>query len=138
MTLTNELVCNHQEELWIWREYNATDKALKQQLLGVYDKMYLKTLQNRHMGFANVTTKQMLWHLYDNYGVITPTEHAENDMRMKKIFDSTMLIENLYEQIENAVEFAEAGNAPYMNAQIIATAYSLIFQQGVYSTACRK
>ena len=89
--------------------------------------MYLKIFQNRHMGFANVTTKQMLRHLYDNYGVIRPNELAENDMRMKETFDATMPIENLYEQIENAVEFAEAGNAPYTNAQIIATAYSLNF-----------
>ena len=44
IAVTNEIVRNHRENLRIWREYNATDKALKQQLSGAYDNMYLKTL----------------------------------------------------------------------------------------------
>ena len=57
---------------------------------------------------------------------------------MKEPFDPTRPIENLYEQIENAVEFSEARDALYTDMQVITIAYSLIFAQGIYKTACRE
>lgn len=40
----------HKEELRIWKEYQAADKALKQQLLAAINELYYKTLCNRITG----------------------------------------------------------------------------------------
>ena len=56
---------------------------------------------------------EMIQYLYDNYGVITPEELEENDKRMREAYDTTKSIENLFEQVEGVVEYADAGSATY-------------------------
>ena len=58
----------HTEATRSWKEYMATDKALKQQLLSAFDDMYYHSLRNIHTGYARVTTRQILDHLYVGYG----------------------------------------------------------------------
>ena len=51
------------------------------------------------------------------------TENAflreENDKKVREPYDSTKLIETIFAQIEDSVEYAYAGNAPYNTIQII-------------------
>ena len=53
----------HATNLRIFREWVATDSALKQQIIGSINGMLLCTLSHRITGFANVTTRQMMTHL---------------------------------------------------------------------------
>ena len=48
----------------------ATDHAIKQQLLGAVDDMFVNVLSNTHVGYANVATLQLLAHLYITYANI--------------------------------------------------------------------
>jgi hypothetical protein len=75
----NGLTCQHIEANRIWKEFLATDKALKQQLLAVVNDMYYRTLHNRITGYANATTLHILTHLYATYSNINPTDLIEND-----------------------------------------------------------
>ena len=129
---------HHKDQLNLWRNYNATEQALKQQLISSIDDIYLKGVANRHTGFATVNLLRMLQHLYDTYGDITPTELEENDVKMKTAYDPTLPIETLYDQIEVAVDFADAGKAPYTNAQVLARAYNIVLQTGLFTDACRE
>jgi hypothetical protein len=43
----------------------------------------------------------------------------------------------MYKQIEDAIEFAAAGQAPYAPAQVINTAYQLVFRTGIFSDDCK-
>jgi ribosomal protein S17E len=58
------LIREHKIETQLFKEYMATNKALKQQVIAAVDSMYLKTLRNRITGFATVTTLEMLTHFY--------------------------------------------------------------------------
>ena len=80
----------------------------------------------------------MLQRLYDTYGDLTPTELEDNDARMKTAYDPTTPIETLYDQIEQAVDIAEAGHQPYTNAQVLTRAYNIILQTGLFTDACRE
>jgi hypothetical protein len=40
--------------------------------------MYLQTLSHRVTGFANITTRQMLTHLYTTYGRLSPSDLIDN------------------------------------------------------------
>merc|ERR1740124_146289 len=54
----------------LYKEYDATDKALKQLLIGAVDPMLFAVMRHRHIGFANVTIPQFLTHLYNTYAMI--------------------------------------------------------------------
>jgi hypothetical protein len=117
--------------LRVWRKYQATDQALKQQLLNTIDKAYIRGLRNRHTGYNNVSTMQLLTHLYTTYGVITPIDIEDNNTKMREPFDPTQPIETLFDQIETAVEFANAGNRAYNPEQVVSRSYLLILQTGM-------
>ena len=54
----NELNRHHQRQIYVWREFVATDKALKQLLLTAVDEIFIRALRHRITGYANVTTKK--------------------------------------------------------------------------------
>ena len=104
------------------RQYDRTDKALKQLLLGAVDNMFVRSLRNRHIGYANVTTLELLTHLYSTYAKISAADLEANTARMKLPYDVNLPIETMFDQIEDAVEFASAGNAPFTAVQVVNTA----------------
>ena len=98
--------------------------------------MYYRTLRNRHTGYAIVSTRDIS-HLYPQYGNITPQDLQENDCKMKTPFDVSQPIETMYDQVEDAMELADAGQTPYSAEQVVAIAYSLVFNTGQFTDACR-
>ena len=134
----SERVREHEAQLKIWKQYNQVEQALKQQLISVFDDIYLTSISNRHTGFASLSLLQMLQFLYDTYGDITPSELEDNDDRMRLPYDPTQPMETLYNQIEQAVDIAEAGQQPYTNKQVLTRAYNLILQTGLFTDPCRE
>ena len=134
----NEHIREYEQQLKIWKQYNTVEQALKQQLIASFDDIYFKSVSNRHTGFASLTLLKMLQHLYDTYGDLTPTELEDNDERMRSPYDPSTPIETLYDQIEQAVDIAEAGHQPYTNAQVLTRAYNIILQTGLFTDACRE
>jgi hypothetical protein len=129
----------HKENLRLWQLYNHVDAALKQQLVNGVHQMYIRTLENRHTGFANVTTRQLIDHLLNTtYGNLTPTDLATNDSLFRQAYDPSQPIESLYAQIEDAIDLASAGRTPYSTEQVVANAYSLVFNTGMFPDACRE
>jgi hypothetical protein len=131
------LLRNHKENLRIWTLYNNVDAALKQQLVNGVNQMYLRTLENRHTGFAAVKARQIIDHLLNTYGNLTPTDLAANDTFFRTAYDPSQPIESLYAQMEDAMDLAAAGLTPYTPAQVVANAYSLVFATGMFPEACR-
>jgi hypothetical protein len=127
----------HKEDTRIWREFQATDKSLKQLLLGAVSDIYTSPLKNRVTGYANITTRQLIIHLYDKYGNITAGALDENEQQMKAPIDPNQPIENLFTQMEKAVDFADAAGTPFSANQIVTTAYNLVFKTGLYNETCR-
>ena len=132
------IVRQHTHDTNSFNEYLATDKALKQQVIGAIDTMYLHTLRHRITGFANLTTKTMLTHLYDQYGRLSPADLQENDTKMREQYDPNQPIESFIDQIEDSIALAAAANAPYSTAQILAIAYNTIFLTGMFPETCRE
>ena len=59
--------------------YTNTDKALKSQLITAVDEKFIRSKKNKYVGYVNVTTLQLLNHLYENYTKITHNDLREND-----------------------------------------------------------
>ena len=75
---------------------------------------------------------QMITHLYTNYGIITAVDIIENEKRMDTPYDPSIAIKSYFDQIEDAVEFVEAGNSPFSTTQITAKAFIQMIPTGLY------
>jgi hypothetical protein len=121
----------------LYKEYDATDKALKSLLLSTVDETYVRSLRDKYIGYANVTTLQMITHLYTSYAKISESDLEENDARMKADYDVNQPIEVLIDQIDDAVDMAAAGKTPYTPEQVVTIAYTLIFKTGLFADDCK-
>ena len=129
---------NHKENLRLWREFQSLHTALKSQLTNAIPEIYLRAIRNRHVGFAQRNIQEIFNHLFTNYGNISPQDIVNNQERMMKAWNPEMPLENLIDQIEDCQEFAESAGQPYTAAQILNSAYNLVFKTGLYFDDCRK
>ena len=129
---------NHTAARALFKEYVAVGNALKQQLIGAVDDIYLRGLQHRVYGFLNVTVIQMIYYLFQNYGKITPSDLVANEQRMKAPYDVSTPIEHLWAQIEDAIAFAGAADAPFSPIQVMNTAYDLLYRTGMFKDTCKE
>ena len=61
----------------------------------------------------------------------------DNDKRLRAPYDSNQPFETLIDQIENAVDYASAGDMPYTPSQVIGISFQLVFQTGLFNDDCK-
>jgi hypothetical protein len=103
----------HDKATALFRQYNAADKALKQQIVGAVEDMFLRPLRSKYVGYQNSSTCNLLDHLYATYANISASNLLANDEQMKADYDANQPIEVFVDQIEDSVNFAAAGDCPY-------------------------
>jgi hypothetical protein len=69
--------------------------------------------------------------------MIAPTELTQNYKRINAPYDPNQPIKTLFQQIQDARDFAVAGRQPYGAAMIVNVAYTLVFNTGLFPDACR-
>jgi hypothetical protein len=123
----------------VWCEYiKNVNVALKEQLIKAVNHLYLRTLQHGHTGFSGSITHNLIEHLLQSYCNITPNDLASNDMVFHTSYDPNQPIETFYSQIEDAMDYADAGRSAYTASQAVTNAYSLIFNTGMFPESCRE
>ena len=133
-----ELERRHKENRRIFNEYSNVGTALKKQLIESVEDTYMRTMRHNVYGFAGTTVMQLLGHLYDAYGGITSTELAANDARLRTQVDISQPFEIFLAQVEDSIEYAEAGGTPYSSAQILSIAYDLMLNTGAFKDECKE
>jgi hypothetical protein len=121
----------------VYRTYHNVDQAIKKLILEAFDEAYLNALSNEIVGYANCTSLDLLTHLLTFYAMISPTELTQNYERLNTPYDPNKLIETLFQQIQDARAFAVAGGQPYGAVMIVNVAYTLVFNTGLFTDACR-
>jgi hypothetical protein len=71
--------------------------------------MYIGILNDDLVGFASTTSRDMLDHLFLSYVSITAVDIEKNFENMRKAWDPQQPVETLFKQIQDCVDFAEAG-----------------------------
>jgi hypothetical protein len=69
---------------------------------------------------------------------MTPTELAHNDIKFRTAYEPAQPIEALFSQLEDAMDYADAGDNPYTAAQVVTNAYLIMFSSGLFPEACRE
>ncbi len=131
-----QAVRQHSEDLWQYKECCNLDKALTKLIMKAVNNTYLQTLQDRHNGYANVTTLQMLEHLMTNDGQLQPQEITANMTNLNKMWDGSTPLEDLIKQIENCCDFAIDGGAPIDEVTLVTSAYTNILNTDLYHHNC--
>ena len=76
----------------------------------------------------------MLTYLYKNYRDIEPGDLTENNKHISTPYNVSTPINNLWEQIKEAIALAGAADAPYTAQQVLNNAYDLLHRTGHFKT----
>jgi hypothetical protein len=134
----SEAVRLHNESLREWREYTNIHNALKKQLEEAIEPVYLRSQRHRHVGFANRSVRELLAYLFQAYGQLNAQKLIDNQTTMNKAWDPSTPFETLIEQIEDAMEVADAANQAFSDAQILTLSYTLVYNTGLYFDECKE
>jgi hypothetical protein len=127
----------HQEATQVYRTYHNVDQVIKKLIIESFDDAYLSALSDEIVGYAKCTSLQILTHLLTYYTMIAPTELTQNYECINTPYDPNLPIESLFQKIQDARAFAVAGGQPYGAAMIVNSAYTLVFNTGLFPDACR-
>jgi hypothetical protein len=109
--------------------------SIKKQIITAFEPMYLEIINNGMVGFANTTARDMLHRFFISYGIITDVDLEHNLENMCQAWDPQQPVESLFKQIQDCVDYAEAGGVIISEAQKLQTAYTKIFATGIFHTA---
>jgi hypothetical protein len=71
--------------------------------------MYLDVLNDNMVGFASITARAMLDHLFTTYGNSTAVDLENNFEHMRCAWDSQQPVESLFKKIQDCADCSEAG-----------------------------
>jgi hypothetical protein len=113
-------------------------QALKKQIISVFEPMYLEILNDNMVGYANISSRDMLDHLLETYGNITAVDLEINFEHMCRAWDPQQPVETLFKQIQDCADYSEAGGVLIGHQQQINVGYAKIFTTGHFMSACRR
>jgi hypothetical protein len=87
------------------------------------------------VGFANITAREMLDHLFMTYCNITAVDLKNNFEQMRRAWDPQQPVESLFKQIQDCADYSEAGGILVGNPQKINVGYAKIFATGHFMSA---
>jgi hypothetical protein len=111
---------------------------LKKQIISVFEPMYLEILNDNMVGYAKISARDMLDHLFDTFGNITAVDLEMNFEHMRRAWDPQQPVETLFNQIQDCADYSEAGGVPIGHSQHINAGYEKIFATGHFVSACRR
>ena len=110
---------NHDKLLEEFTTYDQANKALKSITIATFEEVHIRALRNKHIGYANFTTHDIIRHLYDACASISAQDLSDNDEHLKSPYDPNLPFETLIDQVENAVKLDADGKSPNTRTQIV-------------------
>jgi hypothetical protein len=127
-----------EEDVQTYRTCTSVHQALKKQIISVFEPMYLEILNDNMVGYAKISARGMLDHLFETYGNITAVDLEINFEHMRRAWDPLQPVETLFKQIQDFADYSEAGGVLIGHPQQINVGYATIFATGHFMSACRR
>jgi hypothetical protein len=112
------------EDVQTHRTYTSVQQALKKKICSVFEPMYMEVLNDNMVGFANVSARDMMGHLFGTYGNITAVDLEINFEHMRRAWDPQQPVEYLFKQIQDCANYSEAGGVLIGRPQQINVGYA--------------
>ena len=125
-----------QGAVYDYRTYRNVDIALRNILLRLVGEQFIDPLRHPLTSFGNVTTLQLLNHLFQTYGVITRKQMKENLTLFNSDWGPPTPIENLFKRFKDCRAFALRGGNEINEVTTVDSGYDIIFRGNMHSRAC--
>jgi hypothetical protein len=90
------------------------------------------------VGYANISARDTLDHLFETYGNITAVDLEINFEHMRRAWDPQQPVETLFKQIQDCADYSEGGGDLIGHPQQINVGYAKIFATGHFMSACSR
>jgi hypothetical protein len=127
-----------EEDVQTYRTCTFMQQALKKQIISVFKPMYLDILNDNMVGYANISARGILDHLFETYGNITAVDLEINFEHMRQAWDPQQPVESLFKQIQDCADYSEAGGVLIGHPTQINIGYAQIFATVYCISACRR
>jgi hypothetical protein len=127
-----------EKDVQTYRTYTSVQQVSKKQIISVLEPMYLDILNENMVGYANISARDMLDHLFETYCNITAVDLEINFEHMRRAWDPQQPVESLFKQIQNCADYSEAGGVLIGHPQQINVGYANIFATGDFMSECRR
>jgi hypothetical protein len=78
---------NWEEDVQTYRTCTSVQQALKKQIISVFEPIYLDILNDNMVGYANISARDVLDHLFETYGNIAAVDLEINFEHMRQAWD---------------------------------------------------
>ena len=118
---------NWEEEMRLWREVEAIERTLVQQIVQAVEPKYLKALRNPITTKITNDVKQILSYLFDNYGKVPPTVLKDMKRTVEDYeLDPSDPIDLLFVQVDELADIYTLQRNQLSEKQLIEMAYVVI------------
>jgi hypothetical protein len=129
---------NWEEDVQTYQTCTSVQQALKKQKISMFEPMYLDIFNDNMLGYANISARYMLDHLFETYSNITAVDLDINFEHMRRAWDPQQLVETLFKQIKDCSDYSEAGGVISGHPQQINVGYKKIFATCCFMSAHRR
>jgi hypothetical protein len=119
-----------------FRTFIQTEAALKKQLIQAVPLAFISQIQDDLLGFAPITTLEILTHLDTTYGTLTTDDLDRNITQLHKDWNPTEPLETLFQQIRKCIIFA-ATTDPISEPTAVRAGLSNLQKSGLFTDALR-
>jgi hypothetical protein len=81
-----------------YRTCTSVQQALKKQIIGVFEPMFLEILSDNIVGYTNISARDMLDHQFETYGNIAAFDLEINFEHMRRAWDPEQPVESFFKQ----------------------------------------
>jgi hypothetical protein len=127
-----------EEDVQTYRTCTFVQQAFEKQIISVFEPMYLEILNDSMIGYANISERDILDHLFETYGNITAVDLEINFEHMHRAWAPQQPVESLFKKIQYCADYSEAGGVLIGHRQQINGGYAKIFATGHFMSACRR
>ena len=102
----------HKHKVCLFKKYHAVDRACKKVISKLIPEKFYKSLSSRIIGFAKVTSLDILTHIITEYAKLEKEDVQDINQKMKEPISGETTFEYFVEKIEWNQEAVAAQN-PY-------------------------
>ena len=129
----------HAEDLRLFREVLGVERTLIQQIVAALDPKYLKALRYPVTNKITSTIPEILLHLFNTYGHVTPTELYDLKQKVETMtFLPKEPIDTLIKEIDDLVDVADLAKLPITDRQRVDIEYIVLQRCKPFKNALRK
>ena len=114
------------------------EDILNQKLLESLDKNCFKGQRQAYIKYTKHTLTVIIQHLYNNHGTISSMDIYKSEHKMKQEWLLLDPMVELFEKIEQGVDFVESSNNSTPEGKVVNIAYLLILRTGGMEKSCEK